>query len=114
MTLCAYCRERRAVNRDHVVPQSLQRKHAPRRPTLTVVLGAEQIYRSVIRPPIPPDLLGTVPSCFECNNRKGTRRLVPPDWKSKVPALNAFFGGAPWRVWDGNPRAQGFREVHHA
>lgn len=61
---------------------------------------------------IPSDFLGTVPCCFECNMRKGTRRLVPPSWAGKVDALNAFFGGTEWRVWRGDPKEEAFTKVH--
>lgn len=88
---CAYCRERYAVNRDHVVPKSY-RKH---RPTDS----------------IPTHLRETVPACFQCNLRKGTRRLVPPSWADRLDELNEVLPGVPWRVWDGNPKAPAFSEV---
>ena len=94
--ICAYCQERRAVNADHVVPKSLRRKY-------------KQHRKREARPRIPHELLGTEPACFSCNIRKGARRLVPPSWAEKVPLLNAFFGGTPFRVWDGSLKA--LREV---
>lgn len=87
--LCAYCGERRAVNRDHVVPRVLQKKYKDR---------------------LPAELRGTVPSCFECNIRKGTRKLVPPSWSKSIPALKEIIPGK-WRVWRGNPRETSFVEV---
>ena len=86
---CAYCNNRPAVNRDHVIPKAT-RKH-----------GAA----------IPAELLLTVPACFECNMRKGTRKLVPPSWKDKIGALKEAIPGQ-WRVWDGDPMSPAFREVH--
>lgn len=99
MTACAYCRTRGAVNRDHVVPRQLARKYRENR-------------RAATRPRIPDELLGTVPCCFDCNIRKGTRRLVPPSWENKLDTLNEFFGGSPFRVWDGNPMSLSYRTVH--
>lgn len=105
--LCAYCGTRPAVNRDHVVPKVIRAKYQRR---LTVVRDEEVLYAPA-RPAIPPELLETVPACFECNHRKGTRKLVPPSWADKLPALRAAIPGH-WRVWDGNPMAAAFREVY--
>lgn len=100
---CAYCGVRRGVNQDHVVPASVAKKfrHAP---------GACPC--ALHERKIPEEWLVTVDACFECNNRKGARRLVPPSWGDKVDALNEFFGGTPWRVWDGDPKSEAFRSVH--
>lgn len=86
---CAYCRKARAVNMDHVVPRSYRRKQA-----------------------IPPELAGTVPACFACNNRKGTRRLVPGSWAPLIPLLESHYPGTPWRVWNGDTSDPSYREVH--
>lgn len=94
---CAYC-GKPAVNADHVIPAALVRRYNRSAP-----LDA---------PSIPAEWLAVVPACFECNIRKGTRRLVPPSWASKVSALNAFFGGSPFRVWDGSPQSPAYTEVH--
>jgi len=100
VSICAYCGLRRAVNLDHVVPKSTP---------------LWKYRRDLVE--IPPaiahgELTATVPACFDCNIRKGARRLVPPSWADKIDALNDYFGGTPWRVWDGNPQAAAFREVH--
>ena len=87
MTACAYCGNP-AVNMDHVIPKSVARRYL-----------------------VPIDLLATVPSCFTCNIRKGTRKLVPPSWADKIPALKAAIPGR-WRVWSGDPLEPAFREVH--
>lgn len=89
MTVCAYCRNAQAVNRDHVVPKSYRRKA-----------------------PIPDDLAGTVPACFACNIRKGNRRLVPASWADKLAALEAAYPGTPWRIWNGDPKSSAYAEVH--
>ena|SRR3990167_2699666 len=91
-TLCAYCRERRAVTKDHVVPKSFRKTRPHRYPNL------------------PKELRGTVPCCFECNIRKSTRKLVPRSWTKYIPLLQEVFPG-PWRVWDGNPRSPEFKRV---
>lgn len=92
MSACAYCGVRRAVNQDHVIPRMIvKRQNADLR-----------------RPSIPADLLVTVPSCFDCNMRKGVRRLVPPSWKKHLSRLNKLQCGT-WRVWDGS--AEGLRET---
>lgn len=95
---CSYCGLRRACNRDHVVPKSFVRKW-------TLTHGPEREHA------IPADFLLTVPSCLECNVRKGTRRLVPPSWAGKVKRLNRFFGGVPFRTWDGDPMSDAYRET---
>ena len=88
MSACAYCGKRRAVNKDHVVPKSVAKRYV-----------------------LPTDLRETVPSCFECNIRKGARKLVPPSWENRLTELNFWVPGA-WRVWDGDPMSPAFREVH--
>lgn len=90
---CSYCGVRRAVNADHVVPKSLQKKLR---------------QRGVV---LPTELKGTVPSCFECNMRKATRKLVPPSWEDRIPALVAAVPGQ-WRVWRGDVRERAFSAVH--
>ena len=91
--ICAYCNSRRAVNRDHVIPKIIRKRIKAQLAT------------------IPAELLLTVPACFECNYRKGTRKLVPPSWESLIPDLKALIPGQ-WRVWDGNPMATAFTAVH--
>ena len=99
MSVCAYCGIRRAETRDHVVPKTLVRKghafSAKRRHALNKV---------------DPLLLSTVGCCLFCNIRKGTRKLVPPSWKDRIPALKEAIPGE-WRVWDGDPMSPAFREV---
>jgi 5-methylcytosine-specific restriction endonuclease McrA len=85
---CAYCGTRRAVHRDHVVPKSHRR-----------------------RSDLPDDLRDTVPSCFDCNIRKGARKLVPVSWADRIPLLQEYIPG-PWRVWDGDPKSPAFTAVH--
>ena len=72
---CAYC-GKPAVHMDHIVSKSMRRRHP----------GWEDV---------------TVPACFACNMRKGTRRLVPPSWKDRLDELP---GTRPWKVWDGKPQ----------
>lgn len=96
--LCAYCGERKAVSRDHVVPRALRKHYLPNR-------KVDQ------RPKIPRELMGTVVACAECNVRKATRRLVPPSWAEKIDALNAFFGGVEWRVWQGSTSDPAYRDA---
>ena len=91
---CAYCGTRRAVHADHVVPKGYSKRNKAR-------------YDAM-----PDEWKVTVGACTECNWGKYTRRLVPPSWADKIDALNDYFGGTPWRVWDGNPQAAAFREVH--
>lgn len=86
---CAYCGVRRGVTRDHVVPRSVAKKHH-----------------------VPTYLTATVPSCFECNIRKGQRRLVPPSWEEHLSALHHYIPGTPWRVWRGGTQEPAYREVH--
>lgn len=93
---CAYCGAA-AVNGDHVVPRSLVRRY-----NATAPEGA---------PSIPAKWLEVVPACFACNLLKATRRLVPPSWRDQVAALNRFFGGAKWRVWNGDPKHPSYAEV---
>lgn len=88
MSLCAYCQERPAVNRDHVVPRVMAKRYE-----------------------LPDELRLTVPACFECNIRKSTRKLVPSSWADKIPALKALIPGQ-WRVWKGNPKEIAFAAVH--
>ena len=70
---CAYC-GKPAVHMDHLVSKSMRRRHP----------GWEDV---------------TVPACFACNMRKGTRRLVPPSWKDRLDELP---GTRPWKVWTGD------------
>lgn len=96
--ICAYCGERRAVGRDHVVPKTIAKR-----------LKLRKSRRN--NPDFPQDLLATVPACLECNVRKSTRKLVPPSWEDKIPRLVELLPG-PWRVWRGDPLEVAFREVH--
>lgn len=82
------------MNLDHVVPKSMQRK-----------------FRETKGYDLPKRLAATVGSCFECNNRKGTRKLVPPSWGNRIAALKEYIPGE-WRTWDGDVRAAAFSEVH--
>lgn len=95
---CAYCRKRRAVNRDHVIPRSVLRTYNATAPDDA--------------PSVPPEWLVEVASCFECNILKGRRRLVPPSWAKQVDELNRFFGGTPWRTWSGDIRDTAYRMAH--
>lgn len=85
---CSYCGTRRAVNQDHVVPKTMRKRYD-----------------------VPAELLLTVPACFECNIRKGTRKLVPPSWADKIPALKDALPGR-WRVWNGDPKSPSFNAGH--
>ena len=91
MSICAYCDTRRAVNSDHIVPKA-ERQRLERR------YGGETSF-SV-----------TVPACFECNNLKSTRRLVPPSWANRLVELEALTNKT-WKVWNGDPNEPAFREV---
>ena len=73
---------------DHVVPKYLAKRH----------------------PELPPELTATVPCCFPCNIRKGTRKLVPESWDDKLPLLRELIPG-PWRTWDGDPLSPNYREA---
>lgn len=84
--MCAYCQERPAISRDHVVPKYLVKKGSEFRAKRRKALGAE--------------LLQTVGACNECNWLKGTRKLIPPSWEDKIPALKTAIPGH-WRVWHG-------------
>lgn len=90
--VCAYCQKAPAVNRDHVIPKSLQKRLARR----GIALSA--------------DLCATVPACFACNLRKSTRKLVPPSWADRIPALKAVIPGQ-WRVWDGSVSSPAFSQA---
>lgn len=85
---CVYC-GKPAVNGEHVIPRALVRKYNATAPEEA--------------PSIPAEWLVVEPSCFNCNIRKGTRRLVPPSWKHRIAAMNRFFGGVEWRIWSGDP-----------
>ena len=102
MIVCAYCRTRRAVNRDHVVPRLLRKGYEA---------DGRVVSNEWRKEAIPAEFLGTVGACFTCNHLKGTRRLVPPSWGKWVPALNDFFGGTPFRVWHGDVSEPAFAEV---
>ncbi|MDZ4250936.1 MAG: hypothetical protein U0990_12745 [Candidatus Nanopelagicales bacterium] len=90
--LCAYCRKRRANCSDHVVPKSLRKTHAAQYAAL------------------PESLRLTVPSCMECNHRKGQRKLVPPSWGKYIPQLVVAIPGR-WRVWNGDTQAKSYTAV---
>lgn len=89
---CAYCGVRRAGNRDHVIPKSVLAR-AVRDATLGV--RAKDPLKNA-----PNWLQETVASCFQCNMRKGTRRLCPPSWRHRLRRLNAL-GLGTFQVWDG-------------
>jgi hypothetical protein len=96
---CAYCGGR-AVNMDHVIPhQARHRFHGPwssaKRPKRCAV------YYTADGRIVPDDLLGTVPSCFNCNIAKGPRLLIPPSWSHRLDELNEL-GIGTFRVWDGS------------
>ena len=99
MSVCSYCGTRRAVNKDHVIPRSIAKLQRPTR-------------KHPDRKPLPEHLLVTVPSCFECNIRKQSRRLIPASWADRVDLLNELIPGSPWRVWDGDTKSPAFREAH--
>jgi 5-methylcytosine-specific restriction endonuclease McrA len=82
--VCAYC-GRRAHTKDHVV-----HKHRFRDPRLAERLGFAHDSDSNL-----------VAACWQCNNRRGTRKLVPPSWEWRIPALNELFPGFQWQLWDG-------------
>ncbi len=63
---------------------------------------------------IPPELLVTVPACFDCNNRKGTRRLIPAFWADRIETLNDLLPPATWRVWRGLTSEPAYHDVHVA
>jgi hypothetical protein len=94
LTLCAYCGAdaSRGFNQDHVVPKSLRKRLRQQ--------GIE----------LPEELCGTVWACVPCNIRKGTRKLVPPSWENKIPALKDLIPGQ-WRVWRGDPSEPAYREA---
>lgn len=103
--ICSYCGVRRAVNADHVVPRSLRKKRLSTHP------GQCPCTRCASRrADIPTELFETVPACFECNNGKGARRLVPASWARRLPLLELYFPGKPWTVWRGEPEV--LRETH--
>lgn len=104
---CAYCGIRPSVSRDHVVPKSLRKRAMCRWVQQTGACPCKVKHRA-----IPVELLALEPACFICNTTKGTRRLVPPSWEDKIPALNDAFPGTAWRTWSGDIRAASFREVH--
>ena len=74
MTLCSYCRKRRAVHQDHIVSKSMRRRYPG--------------WGNVV-----------VTACFDCNMRKGTRQLVPMDYEP----FDQLPGTRPWARWDGEP-----------
>lgn len=88
MILCAYCRRMPGATADHVVPRSYRR-----------------------RAELPKRLRGTVRACWECNLRKGNRRLLPSSWADRVDQLNDLLPGTPWRTWDGSTTSPAYREV---
>lgn len=89
---CAYCQKERAVHRDHVIPKSLQKR-----------LKRQGVI-------LPAELCATVPSCLSCNLRKSTRKLVPPSWADRIPALKELIPGQ-WRVWTGGTREPAFSKA---
>lgn len=107
MAVCAYCGKARAVNRDHVIPQSLRKRMAKEKAWMKRVrIESGHYYANEI----PAYLLVTVPSCFRCNMLKGDSRLVPPSWVDRVDILNELLPGTPWRTWDGSTAA--LKRVH--
>ena len=73
--LCEYCRSNRAVHMDHIASKSERRSLPDEWATVTV------------------------PSCFDCNILKGTRRLVPPGYE-RLEELLGY--GKKWEEWDGS------------
>lgn len=90
---CAYCGVRQGLTRDHVMPKHLVKRLKRQ--------GRE----------IPAELTATVACCLICNLNKSTRKLVPPSWEDKIPALREVYNGK-WRVWRGDNREQAFSQVH--
>jgi hypothetical protein len=100
--LCAYCRKAPAVDRDHVVPQSLMKTHRVR---LTALRKARLLPLTM------KVLRQTVPACRACNFLKGNRRLVPASRAHLIPAYTEIFPGTPWREWDGDRNSPAYREA---
>ncbi len=85
MTLCSYC-GKPAVHMDHIVSKGMR--------TQIAADGS-------LRYPGWDDV--TVPACFACNMRKGTRRLVPMDYEP----FDQLPGTRPWMRWDGGEVVSG-------
>ena len=91
MSACAYCGVRRAIHDDHVIPKAVLKR-----------------YKHLT---IPAELREVVGACGPCNWLKSTRKLVPPSWADRLPALRELIPG-DWRIWYGDVREPAFRSVH--
>jgi hypothetical protein len=99
---CAYCRKAPAVDKDHVVPQSLMKTHKAR---LTALRKARLLPLTM------KVLRETVPACRACNFHKASRRLVPASRAYRIAAYTEIFPGTPWREWDGDVNSPAYREA---
>ena len=54
-----------------------------------------------------------VACCRDCNEAKGTLRLVPPCLENRIPDFEDWTGKM-WRVYKGGPVSAAFRKVHTA
>ena len=76
-SMCAYCRVRPGIQRDHVVARAMRRRHH--------IADSDERYH--------------VRACMQCNVNKLTRKLYPAGFDvSLLP-------GNGWRVWDGSLEA---------
>lgn len=87
---CAYCGRANPRTIDHIIPNADRQR-----------FGIDFLDERYM-----------VACCLGDNSMKGTRRLLPPSWASRVEEMNAAFPGAPWRVWRGGSDEPAFREVH--
>jgi hypothetical protein len=89
MAICAYCNKQPAIHTDHLITKNQARRN------LAAARAREQTRFKV-------------PSCGDCNWRKGVRLFVPASHADFVVELEAITHGT-YRVWDGDPAA--LREV---
>ena len=89
MAVCAYCNERPAVHRDHLITKNQARR-------LPQAQAARNAPRFIVR------------SCADCNWLKGTRLLVPASHAHLTAELGQLTHGH-YRVWEGDREA--LREV---
>ena len=82
MPSCAYCTEKPAVHRDHLITKN----QARRRPLAAV---ARNDPKYIVR------------SCADCNWIKGLRLFVPESHAHLIPELEALTMGR-YRVWTGD------------